>query len=171
MNRDKKLNKVLERMLLRSTKGMQKAFLKLRFHAKNQDITAQQTVLAAKINDQNNDIAMMTDRVSQLQQQLMDNDKKSAEYIRTLKAADEQILCLKETMHEQLLQKDLELESMDISVKLKSKQIAAMWKNKLTKTALMRMLSRAKIDTQRAFFLLKMHAQKRRLQQEAAEKL
>ena len=67
-------------------------------------------------------------------------------------------------MHEQLLQKDLELESMDISVKLKSKQIAALRKNKLTKTAVMRILSRAKIDTQRAFFLLKMHAEERKLE-------
>ena len=61
-----KLNKVLERLLLASTKGVQRSFFRLRFHAKNQQIANQQNILAAQAGGQKREIAMMTDRVSQL---------------------------------------------------------------------------------------------------------
>ena len=63
INRDTKLNKVLERMLLTSTKGVQKAFFKLRFHARNHQITVQQNILAAQISGQKREIATITGRV------------------------------------------------------------------------------------------------------------
>lgn len=68
-------------------------------------------------------------------------------------------------MHEQLMQKDLELESMDISVKVKDQQMYALRKNKLVRAAIIRILAKAKVDLQRSFFLMKMNACEGRLEE------
>ena len=98
-----------------------------------------------------------------MQIELDDKRFKSAHYIRKLKSADQEIHQLKESMNEQLMKKELQLLSMDINVQNKKNQISALHKNRLTRTAIVRLFSRAKIDTQRAFFFLKMNAHESRL--------
>ena len=146
-------------MQLTSMKGIQKAFYQMKINCKIQKTLNLQDKLNVTINSHKKTIQRQHEKFNHLHKQLAEKDQMSTEYYKKFKNADKEIHDLKESMNEQLMQKDLELESLDIKLKLNNYQITSLKKHRLTKTAVARMLSRCKIDTQRAFFHLKMNAQ------------